>query len=726
MMGPDFIYYFQDVQGRFYYLDDNENVQVTATDQGKNLVYSPEGWIDQVVQFGRNERFPGVLRSFTIPVQFTKSDATILRYIYYNQGSQGYCQFRILMLDRSTQVYNLFYAGTIDLTQKIDQENYFQVNVMEGGLPELITANEDVTYEIPIEPVGINVTCDGIELKGSTSYINTNGTQTTDLHGNHIVDLTTVGTDGSQYILGTKDVARTRMPDFAGATVANTNQWMVQPNVDQTLKFDYDIQLRISHDNAAPGPSSGIGYVMLLRVQQGNTVYSNTQLYIADGAEAVYGPAPYVAGKTHFITGSSDVFVPAGAQVYLLSFVTIFGSTGDDLTIFDYDYTEHTNTFAVNLQSRFPATTVKMLPPFYVFQQLISKITAGDPKYSTISTLLEGPDRLRMMTCGDAVRGITIATDTSGKGAVLKTSLSDFCKAYRMVSAGALGIQGNVASFEDWGAFFDQSDEIVNVGEVIGYQSTPALDHIYSSVKVGYPEQSYDDVNGKDEFNNTYQFTTPMTKVKKELDLTSPYRGDCYGFEFTRINLEGKKTTDSDSDNDIWIVDIHEDVINSGDETIRLYKLNRPVYSSITGSINPETIFNTEITPKHCLMRNGRYIAAGLWRQEQQFLKFTTTEKNAALSTTLDGVTTTENADVKIGTLGPALFLPEQFQFDCAPPHNVAALMALRPYGKIAFTWLGNQYYGYILQASQAPSFDAKQTYKLLASTDNDLSTLVV
>lgn len=722
-MNVDFIYYFEDRSGRFYYLDDNKNVQVT--NQNRFIENSPDGWVDQVVNYGRNDRFPGVLRSFTIPLRFPKSDAHILRSIYFQQGSQAFCRFRILMLDRKTQVYNLFYAGEIDFTQKLDQENFFQVNVMEGGLVELITANEGVTYEIPLEPEAYDVLFDGIQLKGSTSYLTTNGVSTLDLHGNHLVDLSSIGSDGSQYILGTKDEVRTRVPDFTGPTVAATKQSFLQPNVDQSVKFDYDLELRITHDNTAPLPSPGIAYSMDIRVQQGDTVYSDTQIYTAIGPDNVYGPAPYINGKTHVIIGNTNVFVPKGAQVYLLSFVTVFGSTGDALTTFDYDYSGHTNTFVANNQSRFPTTTVKMLSPLYVFRQLISKITSGSTDYLAQSTLLDGSARMKLLTCGDALRGITVAVDTAGKGAVLKTSLSDFTQSYRTVTGGALGISGNVASFEGYESFFDQSDEIVDMGTVVNYQSSPALDHIFNSIKIGYPEQDYDDVNGKDEFNNTYQFTTPMTKVKKQLDLTSVYRGDGYGAEFERINLDGKKTTDSSGDNDIWIIDVHDESVISGDIEIHHYTLNRPAYSSITGTINPETVINTQTTPMHCLLANGAYIRSGMWRQEQQKLVFQTTEKNAALSTTLNGVTITENADVLIGSLPAPLFIPELFKFDCAPPHNVAPLIEQRPYGKIAFTWLGNKYYGYIIGASQEPSLDNKQNYTLLATSDNDLSTLV-
>ncbi len=90
--------------------------------------------------------------------------------------------------------------------------------------------------------------------------------------------------------------------------------------------------------------------------------------------------------------------------------------------------------------------------------------------------------------------------------------------------------------------------------EVKDFQVSVAEDLIYNTIKVGYPNQNYDDINGKDEFNTTHVYNTPLTRIAKELDLTSEYRADSYGIEFTRANLAGKKTTDSGTDNDVFII----------------------------------------------------------------------------------------------------------------------------------------------------------------------------
>jgi hypothetical protein len=94
-----------------------------------------------------------------------------------------------------------------------------------------------------------------------------------------------------------------------------------------------------------------------------------------------------------------------------------------------------------------------------------------------------------------------------------------------------------------------------DLGEVDNLEIQPAEPYIYNTIKTGYRNQTYDKVNGLDEFNVTQQWQTDIKRVSKELDLTSPVRADMYGIELTRIELYGKKTTDSSSDNDTFMLD---------------------------------------------------------------------------------------------------------------------------------------------------------------------------
>jgi hypothetical protein len=108
------------------------------------------------------------------------------------------------------------------------------------------------------------------------------------------------------------------------------------------------------------------------------------------------------------------------------------------------------------------------------------------------------------------------------------------------------------------------------------------------------------------------------------------------------------------------------------------------------------------------------------------YLKFQTTDKNASLSTTLDGVTITENADVLIGSLAPKLFLPINIQFDCNVPFDMVDLIEVDPYGLVQLSSEGKRFAGHIVEAEQQPALNAPQTYKLLAGAGNNMTQLIM
>ncbi len=60
-MNKDFRYYIVDDQGRSYYVDDNGSVVVSSIP--RDLNYTPDGWMDKSVGYGRSTKFPGVVRS---------------------------------------------------------------------------------------------------------------------------------------------------------------------------------------------------------------------------------------------------------------------------------------------------------------------------------------------------------------------------------------------------------------------------------------------------------------------------------------------------------------------------------------------------------------------------------------------------------------------------------------------------------------------------------------
>lgn len=160
------------------------------------------------------------------------------------------------------------------------------------------------------------------------------------------------------------------------------------------------------------------------------------------------------------------------------------------------------------------------------------------------------------------------------------------------------------------------------------------------------------------------------------------------------------------------------------------YRLKRVVYDTLTGIPTPNTngpgaAFNIEeVSPKSQLLAWMAFWNSILYQQNGDKITFQTADKNRELSTTLNGVTIDEDADVIIGTGAAPFFLPFNFTFDCLTPLRFSQLLRSAT-GHIAFKYNGFQLYGLPIGELKArPVSNEAQEWKILASTKNNINTL--
>jgi hypothetical protein len=686
----DFLYCIVDDQGRSYYIDNIGNVVVSSLPVPLN--YTPDGWQDKVINYAKSTEYQGMIRTFTIPLNFVRDGAKILRYLRYNYGVQAVGDIVILKRDHDDGKYKGYYKGAIDFSQFTYDDQKATAQVMERGLSELIKANENTAYEIPLNvPEVISVTFDGITLYSVVNVINYKDSILNDIGQPDIniiyssvifIGLSVTDTETKYPSLVFNSV--TTYLGVESTSAADPNGWLIKAQDRTTINLKGNIKFRMAGSD---------GYRVLAYIKAGGT-----------SREVDIIPLTPIPGTPQSIDRNFDVNITLDPEELLYIVVANTGSGAGKSTTFDTD-----NKFVLTYDYRKPATQVQCLRPFYVFSQLISKVTDG--KYTASSNLLNNEAFNYVLTCGDALRGFMAGTPVDYKGPVLKTSLHDFFSAYR--TAFGIGMANRDVAIIEKRKYFSNDNNIIDLGEIANLQETPALDYIFNTIKIGWPEQTFDDVNGRSEFNTTHTYELPITRVVKELDLTSPYRADCYGAEFTRINLDSKTTTDSESDNAIWMIHINDTL-----------GLNRDGYTDLTG-VKTNTVFNVNLTPKMCLKANGDYIRIGLDKLEDKLIKYTTSQKNADLSRVVNGEILKESADYPIAKLAAPLFLPSQIQFDCNVPINIVDVMENDPYGRISFKWKGNTYYGYAFDVGQQPAMDNSQTYKLFATTDSNLKKLI-
>lgn len=686
MRKPDFLYFVADIDGKPL-VADTRTKQVSAADPatllrpdgtGAWLRFTPDGWLDVLIKYGVNIKYWGLFRTFSVPIKFTGDGAIILRHLFYTQGVESFCKLIILKNDRNSfpERHKTWYVGEPDFAKfRQGEDANVEINIMEGGVSKLLKAFEETEYQIPVDddPQHINILMDGLDLDCKFNYETFFSNAETGT-GTHLIPHVFVNGEGTQLNVVHNNVILGQL--VSGGYQGSSDQWIVQAKAETEITIAGSLRV-------LPLSSDGT-YTVRFRTNTNRTHTILTQV---------------LTDPTYTLAINSTFNVLANESVFLEA----EWSGANDI---EYGSAR----FSISFKNKFQSSVIKALRPFRVFEKIVEKMTDG--KYTVKSDWLNSLSDYAV-TSGDAIRGIA--------GAVIKTSLAKFYKSFNRWGI-MLCIEGEKIVIENIDYRF-RTDQSVDLGEVSGFEVSVAEDLCFNTIRCGYAPQEYEDVNGRFEFNQSQQWTSSFTRIVKELNIESPYRADPYGIEFTRINFEGKTTTDDSSDNDTFLLNIETQLTTDGD--LSYYKLNRPAFDSVTGVPYPESIFNVLLSPKRSILSNGKMIRSVLHLGDAGVLKFQTATKNSDLSTTLGAEVITENADITIGSLGDRLFLPVYFSFTTALPLNVQNTIRQFPYHRIRFSFKGQSFTGYLWDGGVKPATDDEQQWKLLAAPDNDLTKLI-
>lgn len=682
------------------------------------LSFAPSGWELTMLAWMRNEKYYGLIRTYSVPLKFVKDGAKLLRKQFYTYGIEAKAELVIDILKPETWGYKEYYRGEIDFSQFNDSDLFVEVNIAEGGLSKLVKAYENVKYEIQLTgPDVVKVMLDPVKLTDEGGLMINGG-----VPGN-IGNNTgfTLGTSVEDLPENSKVKSLYTAPGYHRLNNGDAgNDFFFLASTDSDLKLKGTISGIAANTSDIYSFPFSIGFSV-----NGFSEFHEIYNDVVPGGRGKKKEFEFDYEKT--------LSVAKGSKVYL-----IFKNNGDPNNV---GLNDETQIYAGNIDARFtsetPATPCYALRPADLFKRLVQKIIGRansiNNVYGAVSSLLSKNYKDHVITCGDSIRGFeNSATDGTYNGPVIKTSLFEFfqhCNSLYNVGLGVEFYDGkyNVV-IEKKSYFYNQSMSITDVGEVKDFQLNPATQFIYNQIDIGYDNQTYDDLNGRDEVHARQHYKAPITQVTNKLNLISPYRADPYGIEFTRINLSGKNTTDSSSDNDVFCIVI-ENIAGENHP-------KKSGYSSVTGVLSPETYYNLDITPKKNLYRHSDYLA-GIYdktylngNEEYQYINFESADKNVDLVTVLADATdpqrsVSEKSNIAIRGLGNGLFLPYEVTFTTKLPRNIAELINLKKNGYIQFWWQGKPYKGFILEASTNPVNNEAKQYKLLLTVQNNLVNLI-
>lgn len=645
------------------------------------LVEAPFGWEDIEIKWGRNQKYHGLFRSYSLPLKFVKAGANLIREVMFNSGVQGNMRLRIDKLG-DDWLYTTWYSGVLDFTTFKNELEYCEINVLQGGLGEMIKARESVVYNIDI-PTDQEIVYDGIAISEVPKFV--------------VDPYSAGGGTLSEYI---------PLRYFDGYKDYHGGKYEVNNSNDSGSHFFkaftpveviVDITIRCQESSTTMDTKTLNVY---LRVTNGSTITDYSMLSRTFSGIGYFGHSYAEIVQQLSLAGDDELsifFTLTGAGGFIG-----FGEDGAFIV------------GSVTVTSQLPRLRFNYIDASKVFTDLIGLIAPG---YSVVVThpVLTAFSNVKL-TSGDALRLIVRPT--------IKLSLSQFFQWANATFGVGLGIYMNTVHETlviDVKSTFYNNALLYSLGEVSDFSMSVASDIIYSHIAIGTTSQDdYDENNGKDEFNTVFNWSTPVTRKQGLLELVNPFRAGMYSIDMHRlkyINAANNSVDGATDDNPVFVLSTE---IKGG------YVIpKRTGFSSVSGLNSPDEAVNLELSPGRCLRRNGNFIASGMYALETQSMVFASCDKNSTLKSTYGGVTIDEDESIQIDTLEHALFQPFYLEFTAHAPANFIELVEASPFKYLSFIWNGVTLKGYIVEAGMRPNDHGAIRFKLLSHPDNTTENLI-
>jgi len=712
------------------------------------LPHAPKDWQNVKLNYHRSDVYYGMIRSFTVPISYVKDGAKLLRKAFYGDPDTGRLgafteanvQLQVQKYNTQTYNYDIVFIGDHDFStfqdHGIEEGDVVTIEVMEGGITKYVKAYENVKYTIPIPTSGADMRIiDSVPIKLQEKADFIFPPYSTAVEDGY-PGLNLVNNDQKATLPSVQSIPNSPSPppDFSQST-----SWFYRATVDGFVSM-------IGTGIAGNFGNAGIPGIPTIDIsiynQTGAKVYT---LYTNTGTDVNFS-----------ISFNQSIKVLAGDKLFL--FVTFSGAHGK-MNLVDGQLTLMYNTIS-------PSTPVYAVSAIYLYQQLMNKMNGFSPVPIRSSLLIKW-DGL-MLTSGQAIKPFEptpIYSDgsldeglvyfvyignitynghifTPGQqftatqvpsfssvnpdayvqqyqpAPVIITSFKDFFKSINAVLNAGWGVENNVATLEAKSYFYKSQLPPMNFGKVSKFVGgKPSISNLFSSVKYGYADQSYDQLSAVYEFNSQATASFPLKSINKELDLMSEYRADSTGYELLRVGLnqDSSGASSTSGNNDVWFVYCVPTA------TPQHYEQEQPsAFSNLIG-INTN-LFNLRISPKENLTRWGDYLASCLYGLKGEYIRFANGFKNVNLSHVNAGVRITENADIAIGDLPAPIFYPFEATITTKEPSNVMALLDRMPTGSIDFeVFSGIKLNGFIIDCNTDVPLNSPQQITVLYTPNNNL-----
>lgn len=671
---------------------------LTYKTASETLTVNPAGWDDIGINLARHETYHSLLRSFTLSLRFAKKTgggADFIENAYNLEGIKADVQIVINQRDKSTNAFELFFSGTIDLKTRSNERNFVQVGVMDSMKMQKLISRDEINFDLFSTVSADNLSVPAfsedktIKLPPIDIVLNSN------LTAQYTDPGTVIAEDGTWYINIKNPVYSTNgigdRLNFNDSSTIYTNS--TTENLSVKLKFSGNI-----HRWGTISPKAPLGSVYIsfdVRVFDGSGVETDVVSLIHD-IHSSTGDSSF--DYNSFVSYNKTVEIEPNGYIYFdynFHLFSCYSGAG---------YTEGTLSFEiVEYSPGEPESDCKVLFPHEAFARLVQLSTSEQDTLKLFYSEFFGKTDSEFTPYIETGEGSKDAIFTGYlarqyPNATLNLNFRSLFKTFDDIYNLGMGYDRVNDRFfiEPKKQFYKSSYLMFELGEVSDLKITPGLKKYFSKLTCGSEQDGdYQDYQGAYEFNvkREYSLSAP---VKDELNIQAKYRTDSIGIELARRKQYfDNASIDTDFDKEIFIV--------RTDGT-------RPVLSlNIEGFPGVEMYYNTMLTPRQNCVRWGNVLRAALYKNSDP-IKFVNAAK--LISLIIDGIN--EFSDITQAEFDSALFIPEEYDFKSYVNSSILAILNNDPHGFIGFTYDNVRYEGY-LQSIESENYNKDATYKLIA-----------
>lgn len=537
----------------------NGNYIVSKNSQPYPIDSTPSNMLDSEFEFATNSQYFSLNRAVSVPINFIKDGAAILRHLYFlGKGAEEKTYVTVIMWNGVSNIYELAFKGKVDYSQKEEypKSGEFSVPLVDDSVWGVLSNKDDVEYSIDCSdknPDAIKVLIDKVTLLDRITYqtvkshIHSSGTVSGGYFNDTIIPLVIINEDGDSSGILKKSQSSQNINNFLSNQTPSENYAImsVYPingiNISGVFSFTWDNQ-----DNAgAPLPSGTVGVFIF-------TSLGNRYLIFANGFTPITTVQPYdlVVGQTYKAPFNYTINLQPNEKVYFVTRMFYNGFQNQHFRILP-----DIQNIVVSLKTEIQPQIVYGIRPLDVLQSLVKQATNG--RYGINSNYFTFNNK-SIVTSGDAIRG--------AKNARIYTSFADFFKTFDSLNYMALRNIGDDLFIEKATTVYDPNSTIINIGEIIDLKLKCANEFFFNEVQVGSPKVDYRHPSGRLEFNSTNTFSLDVLNTDKKLDIVTKYRTGFLDIVFLLLDYRGGSTKDNNGDKSVYLLDITNNQVSSVQE----------------------------------------------------------------------------------------------------------------------------------------------------------------